>query len=457
MTAGTVIAGSLIIAVAITVTSLLARHAITHDLAETTAVAARQLAALVREDRLAEEIPPQQGVVRLQVVDAGGDVVAASALLAGEPPMSAARPGGLDDRVEDRVCAGRRCLTVVGFRVRDSAYGDVMVYAARPQPDLLTGHLLELMLIAFGLAVLAAGGWLVWLAVGRTLRPVERIRAELERFSMTDLDHRLTVPDTGDEVARLARTGNETLARLQAALARQRSFVSDASHELRSPITGLRTRLEVELADPRDPTGALRAALADTERLQRIVGDLLELARLDADVADVRTSVDLGDLAREEVRRLLGAGAGGPAGEGGRARPGGPAVTVDAEPGVVVRGDRLRLSRVLANLIANALRHADGRVAVEVAAEEGRAVLRVHDDGDGIAPADRERVFARFARLAESRRRDPGGSGLGLAISREIASAHGGTLTADRSPRLGGAVLELRLPLPPPSPDPTRT
>nr|WP_246421998.1 HAMP domain-containing sensor histidine kinase [Nocardiopsis mwathae] len=426
----------IVLVLAITAVSLVTRDALQRDLSDRTDAAARHVIEEIGDRRYVGPIPAQSGITRLQIVDKDGDVAAASAPLAGYGPITELRPEPGDFRVDTTVCRSAEalagCLTVVGYHEANSAYGDVMVYAATQQPALLTGHMMELVLVVLGLVILAATGWVTWWAVGRTLRPVETVRAELDRLTASDLHLRITVPDSGDEIADLARTANATLDRLESAMARQARFVSDASHELRNPIAGLRVRLEVELADPEggDAVEVLRAALGDAERLEGIVNDLLELARLDADVTTARESVDLAELVEREVRGRVTA----------------KEVTTELTPGVVVEGNRMRLARLLVNLLANAERHARDRILVTVGAEDGQAVLRVHDDGHGIAPEDREQIFERFTRLGESRRRDPGGSGLGLAIAREVALAHGGTIDAGESPELGGAVFTLRLP-----------
>ncbi|MDA2813925.1 HAMP domain-containing sensor histidine kinase [Nocardiopsis sp. RSe5-2] len=399
--------------------------------------AARQVATRIESQGYEGAVPPTAGVLRIQVVDDDGRVVAASSAMQGRPPLVSARPERGDFLVEETLCPaeeGDGCLSVVGVETDSDPYGPVIVYAAVSYARGASAPLLEVILAGVGALALAAVGWMAWRGAGRALRPVESIRRDLERLSAGDLGRRLRIPTTGDELAELARTGNATLDRLERAMDRQRSFVSDASHELRNPIAGMRTRLEVELADP-DPEpgsarGAMEGLLQDVERLQRIVGDLLELARLDADVAAGSTEVDLAGLVLAEVERRVSA----------------VEVGTDLEPGARVRGDRVRLGRVLTNLLANAERHARERILVVVRTEGDTAVMEVHDDGAGIPEADRERVFERFARLAESRRRDPGGSGLGLAISRAVAESGGGTLTAGESPVLGGAVLVMRLP-----------
>ncbi|MET9880126.1 HAMP domain-containing sensor histidine kinase [Actinacidiphila glaucinigra] len=280
-----------------------------------------------------------------------------------------------------------------------------------------------------GLPVMLAVVWTVtWLGARNALRPVEAIRAEMEAItSSTDLSRRVPVPPARDEVARLARATNETLTALQAAVERQRRFVADASHELRSPIAALRTELEVAAAHP--ALLDLDSAVDDVTRLQALASDLLLLARFDAGEETPMEPVALDELAREKVAL----------------RPGAVPVTVEAPDTVTVRGDRQGLERVLDNLLDNARRHATGSVAVRVTRDAGWAVLEVTDDGPGIPEADRERVFDRFIRLDESRTRDAGGAGLGLAIVRDIVHRHGGYADAGSAPQ-GGALLRVRLP-----------
>ncbi|MEU3936722.1 ATP-binding protein [Streptomyces sp. NPDC029044] len=304
--------------------------------------------------------------------------------------------------------------------------GHLKVYAGAP---LAAEHgavrtALTVMLIGFPL-LLGVVAAVTWLVTRRALRPVEGIRREMAAITQSeDLARRVPEPDTHDEIARLASTTNETLAALETSVERQRRFVADASHELRSPIASLRTQLEVAAAHPE--LLDLDGAVEDTVRLQRLAADLLLLARLDAGERPSDAKVDLAGLAREEAEGRTG-------------------VTVDAEP-VEVAGSRGQLGRVLANLLDNAQRHARSAVTVRVRCEGDRAVVGVADDGDGVPDGDRERIFERFVRLDAARSRDDGGAGLGLAIARDVAVRHGGTLTAGRGPA-GGALFELRLPL----------
>ncbi|MFD4505932.1 sensor histidine kinase [Streptomyces sp. NPDC058457] len=285
------------------------------------------------------------------------------------------------------------------------------------------------------LVLLVAG--LNWYAMGRALRPVEDIRAEFADITAHSLHNRVPVPGSEDEVASLAETMNGTLDQLQRAVERLRTFTSDASHELRGPLTTLKARLELALARPDRAEWAAvgREALRDTSRLEEIVDDLLLLARLDAHRPLKLQPLGMTDLLRRTIAERY---------------PHRPVVLVaPAEPDEPVLGSRTALARLFSNLLDNGLRHAHSTVTVEMRHTEGEAVVEVRDDGPGIPEPDRERVFHRFTRLDNARTRDAGGTGLGLAIARDIANAHGGTLTA-QPPRAAdhGARLVLVLPRP---------
>lgn len=280
------------------------------------------------------------------------------------------------------------------------------------------------------LALVAATTWLV---TGRALRPVTRIRQEVEGITAENLHHRVPVPDTADEVAALATTMNGMLDRLDAAATAQRRFVSDASHELRSPLATIRQHAELAQAHPEVTSISELAEVVAEEglRLQGIVESLLLLARLDEGAGTRIEPVDLDDLALSEVRRLRAAG-----------------LDVDGSGirAARVRADPRLLAQLIRNLADNAVRHARGRVAIGVAPAADRVLVTVEDDGAGVPVEERERVFERFVRLDEARSRDAGGSGLGLAIARAIATASRGTVTVDES-RWGGARFVVRLPL----------
>ena len=261
-----------------------------------------------------------------------------------------------------------------------------------------------------------------YLATRRALRPVEAIRARTAAVSAADPRERVEVPRTGDEVAALAVTINATLQRLDDAASAQRRFVADAAHELRSPLTVLLADLEVALAYPdrADWPATTATAARQARRLQALTEDLLLLARLDAGATPPATELDLSALAASLTLEYATAA------RGSAVRP-----HCAATGPVPVSGNPEQLRRLLRNLLDNALRHAAASVEVTVraGAAPGEAVLEVADDGPGIAPADRERVFDRFTRLADARDRDSGGTGLGLAIARELAHSQHGTLT----------------------------
>jgi signal transduction histidine kinase len=262
----------------------------------------------------------------------------------------------------------------------------------------------------------------VWVLVGRTLRPVERIRAEVSSIGLDELGRRVPVPAGDDEIARLAATMNEMLERLDGAHRRQQRFVADASHELRTPLTRMRTELEVPGGDP---DALRRSVLDDVVTLQRLIDDLLVLARRDAGASTATRPVDLDEIVLEEARAAGG-------------------VDVSAVSAAQVRGDPAALRRVVRNLLDNARRHATARVAVAVREDGDVAVVTVDDDGPGIPPDRRAEVFRRFTRLDDART-SAGGSGLGLAIVDAVVTEHGGAVAIDDSP-LGGARVEVRLP-----------
>lgn len=441
MTVGAVAAVAVALALGVVLTIVLVQRALVVELRDDAAQAARLVADEIVDERYPGAIPTDGLVLRLQIVERGtGEVLAASNALQGRPAMAEDDEDDPDFRLDTTACgtaigaAPGDCVLVVGYEIDDTTYGDVLVLAGTRPPAVIDTLLPEAVFAALGLALLACTGVIIWFGVGRALRPVREITDEIHRITRAGVHGRLSVPCTQDEISELARTANAGLDRLEEAVTRQRRFVSDASHELRNPITGMHTKLEVELSDPQPDERSrellLTSLLADTERLEHIVADLLELARLDTSTRREHERVDLSALVSSEF--------------GNRRAP--HTVRVHTSGPVWVRGNRLQLVRVLTNLIANAERHAYSRVDVVVEREGDAVVAEVHDDGAGIPEKDRERVFERFARLTESRERDPGGSGLGLPISREIAKAHGGTLVAGHSDLLGGAMFTLRIP-----------
>ena len=269
-------------------------------------------------------------------------------------------------------------------------------------------------------SVVAIFAALVWWLVGRTLLPVELIRAEVADISGTDLRRRLPVPDQADEIARLASTMNQMLDRIDTAARRQRQFVADASHELRTPLTRIRTELEVdrnrpELADPAKTNATL---LEEAIGLQHLLDDLLFLARSD-EHQHVRRRVptDLDDIVLQEVQRQR---------IDTEVR-----IDTSAVSAAHLAADPGQLTRVVRNLLANAVRHADEAVTVALGEDDDTIRLAITDDGPGVAPEARARIFERFGRADDARTRAEGGAGLGLAIVRDIVDRHHGTVRYD--------------------------
>jgi signal transduction histidine kinase len=367
----------------------------------------------------------------IQVMTPAGAVVAASPNMAGKPAVVRLAPGEsaevvtpLDD--DEFVAVAESAQTSDGLRI---------VLVARALIDVLDTTTVITRLLIIGLPLLVAVVALTtWFAVGRALAPVEAIRREVDEISAAQLHRRVPQPKRDDEIGRLAATMNRMLERLENARNSQRRFVSDASHELRSPITTIRQHAEVALAHPDRVTASELAevVLAEQQRMQRLVEDLLLLARADEHVPLAREAVDLDDLAFEEGHRLRSTTS--------------KRVDTSGVSAARVRGDTDALRRMFGNVGENAARHASSRVDVNLAERGREVVLTVDDDGPGIPEAERDRVLQRFVRLDEARSRDEGGSGLGLSIVDEVVRAHGGTVSIGQSP-LGGARITVRLPV----------
>jgi len=299
--------------------------------------------------------------------------------------------------------------------------------------------LTDLLLVAIPIVTVLLA-LVVWWLTGGVLRPVEAIRSQVAVMGGADLHRRVPEPPTDDEVARLARTMNGMLERLEAAQQRQQQFVADASHELRTPLTRIRSELEVDRAHPEraDPAATRERVLDEALGMQGLLDDLLRLAQADAGESGAHDAepVDVDDIVLREARRLR---------DRGRVE-----VDVSGVSAGQAQGDPGQLARLVRNLADNAERHAEGTVRFTLGEEGDHLLLEVADDGPGIPPADRERVFERFTRLDDARSRDAGGAGLGLAIVAEIVARHGGTVAAVESPAgATGAHLEVRLPCSP--------
>jgi signal transduction histidine kinase len=282
-----------------------------------------------------------------------------------------------------------------------------------------------------GIVLLAAGT--VWLVVGRALRPVEQIRHAVTDITSADLSRRVPEPGTADDIGRLAQTMNGMLARLEDSARRQRRFVADASHELRSPLAAIRTLLDVGLAHPdKAPWPAIaQRAMRQSARLEDLIEQLLLLAKADERrLAAEQQRVDVTALLRAvaadtSARRID--------------------IVVDTPAAVATIGNADQLRRLFGNVTENAARYARARIVITARVATDCVRVEIDDDGPGIPEADRERVFDRFVRLDSSRERGTGTAGLGLAIAREITVAHGGHISVAESP-LGGARVIVTLP-----------
>jgi signal transduction histidine kinase len=395
--------------------------------------AARDVAALVDAGALPDPLPVA-GAERVQVVDAVGRVRSASIEADRLVPMA-----GEKDRA--RMLAGEK-LFIHGDRV--GLVGPVRILAvpagppsdpqtvlvARSMSDVLrgVGLLRTTLLVALPLVVVVLS-LVAWRVIGAALAPVESLRRGAEDITGTGRAARLPVPDGRDEIHRLAATLNDMLDRLEAGRARQREFVGDAAHELRSPLANMRTQLEValRLGDSALWPKVAEDLLADTARLGRLVDDLLLLARSDESPRlDRMEPVELGALLREAAARY-------------------PTVRLEpADCPLWTIGEPDALRRVVSNVLDNAVRHASSAVVLVAGSDGGDHVVTVTDDGPGIPAVDRGRVFERFTRLDDARGRDAGGAGLGLAIVRELVRRHGGSVfLGDAHP---GLRVRIRLP-----------
>lgn len=364
-------------------------------------------------DRVAAQVLDARG----RVIASYGDPVSRAPMVAGAPAASTVTLRGQEFRVAARpvLRGGQPYVVVAGQSVApiDRSVHRVMVLLLLAGPA--------------ALVLIAGGGWLV---ARRALLPVRRVTDTAERIGVERLDGRVAVPATADEVGALARTFNRMLDRIQGGVEEQHRLIADTSHELRTPLAAMRAELDVSLLADELPAAArevLESTREEVDRMSRTVDDLLLLAGADEGRMELLAEpLDLGALAADVVRALAPV-----------ARRNDVTLEVGGGPAPVL-GDGERLRQAIRNLVENALKFtpAGGRVDVTSWTAGGEAGLTVADDGPGIAPELRERVFDRFFRVDASRTRRSGGSGLGLAIAREVLRAHGGRATVEgREPR----------------------
>jgi signal transduction histidine kinase len=414
------------------------RVALIRGLDDSARQGAVEVAALIDQNRLPNPVPVAPGTLTIQVLDARGRITdvspgadrlvpmlppaqAQAAARTGQASMLAGPPLGLPSllRVVAVGASGHQVvIAAVSYTQASNSLATLAKALAIGTP------------LLFGLLALAT-----WLVTGYTLRPIAELRRGAAEVTQTGVPRDLPVPPARDEVRSLAVTLNDMLSRLADAQQRQRDLVSDTAHELRSPIASIRAQLEVALDHPDgvDWPETARDVHTDTLRLARLTEDLLLLARLDGQHLH-RRPTDLSAVCGSVVARYTAARV---------------PVRADAAAPCVVAGDQDALSRLLVNLLDNAVRHAASQVCVSVRGDDGWAVLTVSDDGPGIPAEDAERAFGRFSRLDDARNRteEDGvqGSGLGLAIVRSTAEAHGGSVSlSDAGP---GLRAEVRLPL----------
>jgi signal transduction histidine kinase len=431
-------------------------HSLVRNVDETNLTRAEDVAARARAGALGRIIPVSGGAsdksVFIQVVSQAGSVIASSENYLDPNAFIYLYPedGGHHRIVFQRTVHGPPIAPDANFRVvvltgqTPTGPANVIVATEMEQAE-ETVHELRRALAWGAPGVLLLAGLLVWLLVGRALRPVELIRAQVAAITGTaSLDRRVDEPPVDDEVGRLAQTMNAMLDRLQRSAERQRRFVADASHELRSPLASSRAQLEVALSHP-DPSSWEATALdllSENHRMERLVNDLLFLARNEERPAGLAgaTVLDLDDIVLSEAGRLR---------TRGRVQ-----VDISRVSAGRVRGVGDHLTRVVRNLVENAERHAAHTVRLELClvSANGRGPqvqLVVSDDGPGVPPEHREHIFDRFIRLDDARSRpdgdNGGGSGLGLSICREIVKAHGGHIWADQA-RGGGAKFVVQIP-----------
>jgi signal transduction histidine kinase len=404
---------------------------------------AQTVASLATDDRLPETLPVAEPGEIVQLLDPAGQVLASSPTASRTLPVLPAQtlaalrdgagPAMLVRATDQSAYDGQARLALLGATHLGEPVTVVATMPLGEVQNLLRALRVSLIAVVPLLTLLLAAA--IWIALGRALLPVEQLRRAAAQVAQTGGPGSLPVRRAHDEVGALARTLNQMLDRLEVGAARQRTFVADAAHELRSPLASIRASIGVAQAHPEVYAGGELASDLDGEvlRMQALVDDLLLLARVGSTPA-VRVDLDLARVAREAA--AAAAPASKPAAE-----PAARATVVEVTGSGRARGDAAAVGRVVRNLVDNAVRHAAGRVLVQVA--DGS--VTVEDDGIGVPEADRRRVFERFVRLDEAREREAGGSGLGLAIAREIARDHGGDVVLAASP-LGGLRATLHLP-----------
>lgn len=369
---------------------------------------------------------------------ASGEPVYRSGASAALPPVALAATSA-QPRYESVVANGHRWRTLTGTSL---VGGRSVVLRVSRSEDRVRKQLWEVLIVlVFGLPLVVAlagvGGYVL---ARRALTPIDHLASEARRITAERLHERLSVPNQHDEIGRLAGVINDTFARLESSFEQLRRFTADASHELRTPLSVIRGIGEAGLGETRTPTEykeAMGSMLEEVDRLTNLVDTLLRLSHGDAGTVRIsREAIDLGALTRDVASSL-----------GILAEERNQRITVDAADRISVSADRLVLREAITNVIDNAIKYGPrgSTIDLRVHADDGHAILAIADEGPGIAPEHRQRIFDRFFRLDEGRSRDEGGTGLGLAIAKWAVEVNGGHISVDTG-ATGGSVFRIVLP-----------
>jgi heavy metal sensor kinase len=355
-------------------------------------------------------------------------------------PPAALAASSAQPRYESLVVNGRRWRTLTGTSLVGGR--SVVLRVSRSEDRLRTQLWEVLTVLVFGLPVVVGlagiGGYVL---ARRALTPIDHLASEARRITAERLHERLSVPNEHDEIGRLAAVINETFARLEASFDQLRRFTADASHELRTPLSVIRGIGEVGLGETRTPAEykeSIGSMLEEVDRLTHLVDTLLRLSHGDAGTVRLsREAVDLGRLTRDVTSSL-----------GILAEERNQRLNVDAADGVSVTADRLVLREAITNIVDNAIKYSPHGSSIDVRVYESgdEAVLAIADEGPGITPQHRERIFDRFFRIDEARSRASGGTGLGLAIAKWAVDLNGGQISVD-SGAARGSIFRIALPI----------
>ena len=370
---------------------------------------------------------------------ANGDQIYRSGASASLPPVALATAGA-QGRYESIVADGRRWRTLTGTSLVGGRSVVLRVSRSEERVRNQLWEVLSVLVLGFPFVVVLAGlgGYVL---ARRALTPIDQLASAARRITAERLHERLSVPNQHDEIGRLAAVINETFARLESSFDQLRRFTADASHELRTPLAVIRGIGENGLGETRTPAQykeAIGSMLEEVDRLTNLVDTLLRLSYGDAGTVRLRrASLDLGQLTRDVVASL-----------GVLAEERHQVLSLQIVDGVRINADQLVLREAITNVVDNAIKYSPqaSTIDVRVGTDGSRAVLTVADQGPGIAPEHRDRIFDRFFRLDEGRSRDEGGAGLGLAIAKWAVGASGGHITVEGGPQ-SGALFRITLPI----------